>query len=245
MYHFVYKSTNIITGEYYIGVHSSKTTNPDGYYGSGIKIKHQLKKYGKESFIREILHLCESRYDAFEQEKLIVTDTLLSDPMCLNLTRGGKGQAEEHTLSAREKIGRAASLRNKGKKYNRAPDDKRPGPPKGSPSPLKGRKNPHSDEHILNIKRSAIKSWNEGSRTSKRNEESLLTRDEKLKQRRDRYTSKARYTPEERTKIRRDAKLGTTQSEESKRKISESMKALHAKRKLAKALGVSANPTLK
>lgn len=43
----VYKTTNIINGKYYIGVH--KTTNPnDSYLGSGKAIKEAIKKYGKK-----------------------------------------------------------------------------------------------------------------------------------------------------------------------------------------------------
>ena len=48
----IYKTTNNITKEYYIGLNT--TSNPK-YLGSGVEIKKQIKKYGKENFTKEIL----------------------------------------------------------------------------------------------------------------------------------------------------------------------------------------------
>ena len=53
----IYKTTNQITGEYYIGLN---TTSKPNYLGSGVQIKKQIKKYGKENFIKEILCLVTS-----------------------------------------------------------------------------------------------------------------------------------------------------------------------------------------
>jgi len=53
----IYKTTNKITGEYYIGLNS--TSNPN-YLGSGVELKKQVEKYGKENFIKEILCLVTS-----------------------------------------------------------------------------------------------------------------------------------------------------------------------------------------
>ena len=53
----IYKTTNKITGEYYIGLNS--TSNPE-YLGSGVELKKQVGKYGKENFIKEILCLVTS-----------------------------------------------------------------------------------------------------------------------------------------------------------------------------------------
>lgn len=52
----VYRTTNLLNGMFYIGVH--KTTNPnDSYLGSGKRLRYAIKKYGVEAFEKEILHV--------------------------------------------------------------------------------------------------------------------------------------------------------------------------------------------
>lgn len=51
---FVYLWTNIINGKRYIGSHVGSLS--DGYMGSGILFSQAVKKYGKENFVRTILH---------------------------------------------------------------------------------------------------------------------------------------------------------------------------------------------
>ena len=43
----LYQIVNKVTGEFYTGVH--KGHQQDGYWGSGIRIKRSIKKYGKET----------------------------------------------------------------------------------------------------------------------------------------------------------------------------------------------------
>jgi hypothetical protein len=51
----IYKTTNQITGKWYIG----KDANNKNYYlGSGKASHHAIKKYGKEAFTKEILEEC-------------------------------------------------------------------------------------------------------------------------------------------------------------------------------------------
>lgn len=51
----IYKTTNIKNGKYYIGKHQTENEN-DSYLGSGIALKKAIKKFGKNSFIKEILY---------------------------------------------------------------------------------------------------------------------------------------------------------------------------------------------
>ena len=86
----VYKTTNIINRKYYIGTHV--TNNPtDSYLGSGTRLAKSIKKYGKESFYKEILFDCTSEEEMFRKENELVNETVLKDKQCLNLIVGGKG----------------------------------------------------------------------------------------------------------------------------------------------------------
>lgn len=87
-YHYLYKITNQITGEYYYGVHSTNNLK-DGYFGSGSMLHANIRDYGKENFIKEILEFFPTRKDLMNEEKRIVNIDKLSDPLCLNIILGG------------------------------------------------------------------------------------------------------------------------------------------------------------
>lgn len=89
-YHFIYKTTNLVNGKYYIGMHSTSNLK-DGYLGSGKYLRNSIKKYGKENFEIEILEYCVSREILVTREKEIVNDVLLEDVLCMNLKTGGSG----------------------------------------------------------------------------------------------------------------------------------------------------------
>lgn len=89
-YHFIYKTTCTKTGRYYIGMHSTSKIE-DSYLGSGKKLWHSINYHGKENHIREILEFLPDRKSLAAREKEIVNDSLLSDPMCMNLVPGGDG----------------------------------------------------------------------------------------------------------------------------------------------------------
>lgn len=125
MYH-LYRVTNTITGEYYIGVH--KHTNVmDNYLGSGVRIKRSITKYGKENFVKHILEIFDTEEDAFNKEKIILSDHL-HQIGCLNLAEGGKGgsnfSGKMHSEETKEKIARASRGR-KFKKSQEAIDNER------------------------------------------------------------------------------------------------------------------------
>ena len=44
MYYFIYRTTNLINGKYYIGQHHTEDLN-DGYLGSGRVFIQAIKKY--------------------------------------------------------------------------------------------------------------------------------------------------------------------------------------------------------
>jgi hypothetical protein len=85
----LYKITNTVTGEYYIGKHNGWTQN--GYWGSGNRIQRLIKKYGIKNFKYNILVISDVEY-IFQLEKKYITPEMVDlDEKCLNLTIGGKG----------------------------------------------------------------------------------------------------------------------------------------------------------
>ena len=48
-----YKTTNMVNGKFYLGVHDTTRKNDKTYLGSGIVLKQAIKEYGRENFVRE------------------------------------------------------------------------------------------------------------------------------------------------------------------------------------------------
>jgi hypothetical protein len=84
----VYKTTNLKNGKHYIGVH--KTDNPnDGYLGSGRAIEEAVRKYGRDSFNKEILFITESKEEAYKKEAELTVD--FNTNKTYNMRIGGVG----------------------------------------------------------------------------------------------------------------------------------------------------------
>ena len=79
-YHYLYKITNLITGEYYYGVHSTNNLN-DGYFGSGTQLKNNIQTYGKSNFLKEILEFFPDRKSLMLCESKVVNKQLLKDAL--------------------------------------------------------------------------------------------------------------------------------------------------------------------
>jgi hypothetical protein len=99
MHHLIYKTRNLINGEFYIGIHSTEDPQ-DQYLGSGFRLKNSIQKYGKANFEREILGDYPSREAALQRESELVDRTLLEDPKCLNLILGGGSFRQYPTKTA-------------------------------------------------------------------------------------------------------------------------------------------------
>jgi hypothetical protein len=89
-YHFIYKTTNLLSGRYYIGMHSTDDLN-DGYLGSGTYLKRSINKHGKENHSIEILEFVNSREELAAREKEIVSLQEIAKKECMNLKVGGEG----------------------------------------------------------------------------------------------------------------------------------------------------------
>ena len=75
----------------------------DGYMGGGKRIQNSVKKYGKDSHIKEILEFLDSRKELAKREYEIVNENLLNDPLCMNLCKGGHYYDRGWTNEDREK----------------------------------------------------------------------------------------------------------------------------------------------
>lgn len=97
-YFYLYKTTNLINGNYYIGVHSSNNPERDPYCGSGTLITRAVAKYGRENFKVEILKYFDTWEDALDGERITVNEETLKDPKCYNLVTGGRGVTTDVAL---------------------------------------------------------------------------------------------------------------------------------------------------
>ena len=88
--HYIYKTICLVTGRYYIGMHSTSNID-DGYLGSGLVLRRSIRKYGKENHSKEILEFLPDRYSLQIREKEIVTEITIKHELCMNLTPGGQG----------------------------------------------------------------------------------------------------------------------------------------------------------
>lgn len=84
----VYITTNLINNKKYIGV---DTNNNKYYYGSGVKIKLAIKKYGAINFKKDILEESDDKDYLFEREKYWISlyDAVNSNNF-YNIASGGR-----------------------------------------------------------------------------------------------------------------------------------------------------------
>lgn len=84
---FIYKTTCLIDGSYYIGQH--KGYEQDDYLGSGLELKKAIKKYGEKNFKREILAYANDRVELDLLEASFVGNKEVNDAKCFNHIPGG------------------------------------------------------------------------------------------------------------------------------------------------------------
>lgn len=101
-YHIVYKTTNLINGKQYIGVHSTNKIE-DGYLGCGFYknydinklkstrgIRGAFKKYGIDNFTREVLFIFDTAEEAYQKEEELVNTSWVNNLKSYNLSIGGR-----------------------------------------------------------------------------------------------------------------------------------------------------------
>ena len=112
MHHLLYKTTNLVNGKYYYGIHSTENAN-DSYLGSGSLILKAIAKYGKENFKREILSTFKTRDEALIAEHEVVDP---EDENSYNVDVGGNGVGDVDFRS--EKVKQNISEGRMGMKFS-------------------------------------------------------------------------------------------------------------------------------
>jgi len=140
MFHYIYRTTRS-DGAFYIGVHTTHDME-DGYLGSGTRLLASIRKHGRDAHTKHIMEMIDTREAADAREQELVTRELLKDPLCLNLTTGGKHGSHEHHMSTREKMSAAAKGIPKSAEHRHKIAEA-----------LRGRK--RSAEHCANLSRAA------------------------------------------------------------------------------------------
>ena len=102
IYYLIYQTTNMLNDMKYIGKHITNKLDDD-YLGSGLRLNHAIRKYGRENFSKEILHFCSDIDELNQLERMIVNESLVNDPAYYNMMLGGQGgpQTDE---KVREKL---------------------------------------------------------------------------------------------------------------------------------------------
>lgn len=113
-YHYIYETTCLVTGRYYIGMHSTSNLE-DGYIGSGKRLRFSINKHGHENHIKKILEFLPDRIALKQREKELVNIEVLTDTVCMNLMVGGEGGkiSDEQQLRRAKAAGKASAIARK------------------------------------------------------------------------------------------------------------------------------------
>lgn len=120
---FIYKTTNLVNNKIYIG--KSKTNNVN-YLGSGLKLLGAIKKYGKNSFSKEIIEECDDAIVGEREIFWISKYNSTDENIGYNISIGGEGGSHYWArLTEEEKIqhNKKISESKKGKKLKPHSDE--------------------------------------------------------------------------------------------------------------------------
>lgn len=118
---YIYKTTNLINNKIYIGLKTKSVNESENYLGSGVVLKHAIKKYGKANFKKEILESDISDFDLLCKREIYWIEyyNSMNASIGYNRTTGGNGvsgyEMKESVRSARSKF-------SKGRKWYHHPD---------------------------------------------------------------------------------------------------------------------------
>lgn len=205
---FIYEVTNLINNKKYRGFH--KTNNiEDSYLGSGPAIKNAIKKYGKENFKREILEYCNSFEELLVREEFFVNEEWVKRNDTYNMRIGGK-----------QSIGRLTGLTEESKK--KISETLKSKYASGEVKGTKGSKRTNEQKQKMSKIQKEIYNSEKGIKL--REKLSILKKGKTA-------WNKGKKMSSEYCKRNSESHKGIVQSEETKKKRSESMKRFYANKK--------------
>jgi group I intron endonuclease len=100
--HYVYITTNLITGQQYIGKHSTDNESSN-YLGSGTRLLKAIRKYGKENFSKEVVSTHYTEDEAYLAEDALIDKlNAIESEKFYNIVKGGRGGGFDRKLGPRD-----------------------------------------------------------------------------------------------------------------------------------------------
>ncbi len=116
--YYVYRIINLLDRKQYVGDHSTNDLN-DNYLGSGILLKRDQKKYGKENFQKEILEFFNNKKESYNAQKKYIKlyETHVSQGGYNKNWTGGQWPSA-HSKKTKKLISKGCMGKTSPKKYN-------------------------------------------------------------------------------------------------------------------------------
>lgn len=201
MYYIVYKITNTYNNKCYVGAHRTMNID-DGYMGSGVVIRRLISMYDISSFKKEVLFVYDNEKEMFEKE----VELIASLHPEYNISSGG-----EHCGYGSDNIANRPDVRKRILQSFRETLDKRKEENKWVSS-RRGRK--LSAEHVVNMRLGVKKSWDTGANTGFLGKSHTVDAKKRIGLKNSRSQSGMK-----------NSQFGKPRSDETKKKISESLRA--------------------
>jgi hypothetical protein len=118
---YIYITTNKVNGKKYLGqrkIPKGKTHENDSYLGSGTLLLKAIKKYGKDNFSKEVIHLCTTQKEAdyLEIKEINDREVLSNKHIWYNRDAGGQYNRHESHSEITSKVMKAFYSTEQGKK---------------------------------------------------------------------------------------------------------------------------------
>lgn len=276
MYGYIYMTINQINGKIYVGKHKSEVFD-ENYYGSGIALKSAMNKYGKDNFFTFMLRSAETLEELNELEKICIKELHAQDNQVgYNIAPGGDGgevwgdpqnhpslgkhglQGDKNPMygkhlsdEAKERVKKALAGRKRIVKDNKwklvHPDEIEKYIADGWRCPSNENKMKEISEKETHPKKKHAKGWHHSEESKQKISESIKKINSNLDFR-EKQSQKIKEAwanmPDEKRELfkqkRKEIQTGKSHSEESKRKLSETLKKGHMEGKYRTTKGKTA-----